>query len=164
MKINCSSSRPFRSSAEKELNYEYVRWMDENVDFPPDELWQKFVDMGVFSAPVPEEYGGQGLGIIDNLIISEQFCKASPSIALAIGVTTSFGVRFINELRDTGTEKKISASHRRGQVQNLHGTDRTGGRNGYPGFPLYLRRRQRRPLGDQRPENFHHRCACGRFT
>jgi hypothetical protein len=29
----------FQKFCEKELNYEYVRWMDENVDFPPDELW-----------------------------------------------------------------------------------------------------------------------------
>ena len=36
----------FQKFCEKELNYEYVRWMDENVDFPPDELWQKFVDIG----------------------------------------------------------------------------------------------------------------------
>ena len=27
-----------------------------------------------------------------------RFCKASPSIALAIGVTIGFGVRFIGEL------------------------------------------------------------------
>ena len=52
----------FQKFCEKELNYEYVRWMDENVDFPPDELWQKFVDLGYFPATVPEEYGGQGLG------------------------------------------------------------------------------------------------------
>ena len=39
----------FQKFCEKELNYEYVRWMDENVDFPPDELWQKFVDLGMFS-------------------------------------------------------------------------------------------------------------------
>ena len=52
----------FKKFCEKELNYEYVRWMDENVDFPPDELWQKFVDIGVFSGTVPEEYGGQGSG------------------------------------------------------------------------------------------------------
>ena len=25
---------------EKELHYEQVKWMDENVDFPPDDLWQ----------------------------------------------------------------------------------------------------------------------------
>ncbi|MGO9147319.1 MAG: acyl-CoA dehydrogenase family protein [Desulfomonilia bacterium] len=83
---------------EKELNYEYVRWMDENVDFPPDELWNKFVDLGIFSGPVPVEYGGQGLGVVDSMVGYEQICKASMSVALAVGVTSGFGVRFIHEL------------------------------------------------------------------
>jgi acyl-CoA dehydrogenase len=72
--------------------------MDENVDFPPDELWQKFVDLGMFSAAIPEEYGGQNLGMIDNMVAFEQICKASMSVALAVGTTTGFGVRFIHEL------------------------------------------------------------------
>ena len=88
----------FKKFCEKELNYDYVRWMDENVDFPPDELWQKFVDLGIFSAAIPEEYGGQNLGMIDNMVAFEPICKASMSVALAIGTTTGFGVRFINEL------------------------------------------------------------------
>lgn len=88
----------FQKFCEKELNDEYVRWMDENVDFPPDELWQKFVDLGLFSANLPIEYGGQGLGCVENMIMYEQICKASPSLALATGVTSGFGVRFIGEL------------------------------------------------------------------
>jgi acyl-CoA dehydrogenase len=47
----------------KELSKEYVQWMDENVDFPPDELWRKFVDIGFFKSSIPEEYGGEALGI-----------------------------------------------------------------------------------------------------
>jgi acyl-CoA dehydrogenase len=86
---------------EKELNYEYVRWMDENVDFPPDELWKKFIDIGILSGPVPVEYGGQGLGMVDTMIGYEQICKASMSVALAVGVTMGFGLRFINELGTT---------------------------------------------------------------
>ncbi|MRR18206.1 MAG: acyl-CoA dehydrogenase [Deltaproteobacteria bacterium] len=88
----------FQKFCEKELNDEYVRWMDENVDFPPDDLWQKFVDLGVFSANLPVEYGGQGLGCIENMIMYEQICRHSPSIALATGVTSGCGVRFIGEL------------------------------------------------------------------
>ncbi len=88
----------FKAFCQKELSWEYVRWMDENVDFPPDELWQKFVEMGIFSAAVPEEYGGQGLGIIENMLVFEQICKRSMSVALAVGVTSGFGVRFIAEL------------------------------------------------------------------
>ncbi len=82
----------------KELNKEFVQWMDENVDFPPDELWQKFVDIGFFKAAIPEEYGGDNLGYFDQMLIYEDICKASMSIALALGTTTGFGTRFIAEM------------------------------------------------------------------
>ncbi|MBU1168473.1 MAG: acyl-CoA/acyl-ACP dehydrogenase [Proteobacteria bacterium] len=82
----------------KELNKDYVHWMDEHVDFPPDELWQKFVDIGFFKYSIPEEYGGENLGIVDTMIAFEEICKASMSVGLALGVTTGFGTRFISEL------------------------------------------------------------------
>jgi acyl-CoA dehydrogenase len=82
----------------KELSKEFVQWMDENVDFPPDELWQKFVDIGFFKASIPEEYGGDALGYLDQMIVFEEICKASMSVALAVGTTSGFGPRFIAEL------------------------------------------------------------------
>ncbi len=88
----------YRRFCEKELNYEYVKWMDDNVDFPPAELWQKFVDLGFFAATVPEEYGGLDLGQVDFMLCFEQICKKSPSVSNAVGVTSGFGVRFISEL------------------------------------------------------------------
>jgi isovaleryl-CoA dehydrogenase len=54
--------------------------------------------MGIFSGPVPVEYGGQGMGQVDTMIGYEQICKASMSVALAVGVTMGFGLRFIHEL------------------------------------------------------------------
>ena len=95
----------FQEFCAKELNYKYVRWMDEHVDFPPDDLWQKLTDMGALSGPVPVEYGGQGLGLVDYMVAYEQLCKASMSVALAVGVTSGFGVRFLNEL-GTSEQKK----------------------------------------------------------
>ena len=44
----------FQEFCAKELNYEYVRWMDENVDFPPDDLWQKFVDTAYWEMKLHE--------------------------------------------------------------------------------------------------------------
>ena len=89
----------------KELNKEYVRWMDENVDFPPDELWNKFVEIGMFRGSVPVEYGGDALKQVDLMVAYEPVCKASSSVALAIGTTTGFGARFISEL-GTAQQKK----------------------------------------------------------
>lgn len=82
----------------KELNNEYVTWMDENVDFPPDELWQKFVDIGYFRANIPQAYGGDALGHVDMALAYEPICKASMSVALAVGCTSGFGTLFITEL------------------------------------------------------------------
>jgi len=91
-------AKEMKHFCKKELSDEYVRWMDENVDFPPDELWQKFVDIGFFKAALPEEYGGDGLGYFDQTILYEEICKASMSVALAVGTTTGFGTRFIDEM------------------------------------------------------------------
>ncbi len=88
----------FSEFCEKELSWEYVRWMDENVDFPPDELWRKLADLGLFAASVPVEYGGQGLGMVDTMIAYEEICKRSMSVALAVGTAFGFGTRFLGEL------------------------------------------------------------------
>ncbi len=91
-------SKEMKHFCKKELSDEYVQWMDENVDFPPDELWQKFVDIDFFKVALPEEYGGDALGYFDQMILYEEICKASMSVALAVGTTTGFGTRFIDEM------------------------------------------------------------------
>ena len=37
--LSNSGSPPAEPGVYLGANYEYARWMDENVDFPPDELW-----------------------------------------------------------------------------------------------------------------------------
>jgi acyl-CoA dehydrogenase len=86
----------------KELTPEYVAWMDENVDFPPKELWDKFNEIGYFRAGIPVEYGGDGLSLVDMMLIQEPVCKASMSVAMAMGVNHAFGGPFIKHL---GTEE-----------------------------------------------------------
>ncbi|MEW6079477.1 MAG: acyl-CoA dehydrogenase family protein [Thermodesulfobacteriota bacterium] len=91
----------------KELSLEYVQWMDENVDFPPDELWQKFIDIGAFRMNVPQEYGGDSVGMVDGMLLYEEICKASASVALAIGTTIGFGTRFIAELGSKAQKEEL---------------------------------------------------------
>ncbi|ABW67408.1 acyl-CoA dehydrogenase family protein [Desulfosudis oleivorans] len=91
----------------KELSLDYVQWMDENVDFPPDELWQKFNDLGAFRMNVPTEYGGDSVSMVDGMLLYEEICKASTSVALAIGTTIGFGTRFIAELGSTSQKEEL---------------------------------------------------------
>ncbi len=101
----------------KELSKEYVSWMDENVDFPPPELWQKFVDIGMFQYNVPKEYGGEGLGMIEGMIAYEEICKASMSVALAVGTTIGFGTRFIVEMGTPAQKEKYLPLLGRGELK-----------------------------------------------
>jgi len=87
----------------KELTPEYVAWMDENVDFPPQELWDKFNDIGYFRASIPEKYSGDGLNWVDLMLIQEPVFKASMSVGMAMGVNHAFGGPFIKHL---GTEQQ----------------------------------------------------------
>jgi acyl-CoA dehydrogenase len=77
-----------REFCEKELSPEYVRWMDENCDFPPDDLWKKLADWGVFER-------GLGGTPYDYLVIQEEIATASVAVMLAIGASVSFGQGFI---------------------------------------------------------------------
>lgn len=101
----------------KELNKDYVAWMDENVDFPPPELWQKFVDIGMFQYNIPKEYGGEGLSMVDGMISYEEICKASMSVALAVGTTIGFGTRFIAEMGTKAQKEKYLPMLGEGQLK-----------------------------------------------
>jgi alkylation response protein AidB-like acyl-CoA dehydrogenase len=111
----------------KELNKEYVQWMDEHVDFPPDELWQKFVDIGFFKASIPEEYGGDGLSYVDQMILFEEICKASMSVSLAVGTTSGFGPRFIAELGNKAQKEKYLPLIGEGKLKTCMALTEPGG-------------------------------------
>jgi alkylation response protein AidB-like acyl-CoA dehydrogenase len=95
--------RTFKSFAAKELTPEYVRWLDENCNFPPDDLAAKLAEIGFFGLVVPPEYGGSGLGMIEFCIAAEEISAASVAVAISMLLSTAFGSRPVSEL---GNEKQ----------------------------------------------------------
>jgi alkylation response protein AidB-like acyl-CoA dehydrogenase len=93
----------FHNFAEKELTREYVRWLDENCDFPPDDLRRKLADIGYFGIGVPEEYGGIGRGTIEMAIATEELATASVAVAIGMGIVFIGGTR---PLSDFGSEEQ----------------------------------------------------------
>ena len=150
----------FRNFCEKELSWEYVLWMDKNVNFVPDELWQKFVDMGFFWSAVPEEFGGQNMGWMDQMLAYEQICKRSMSVALAVGVTSGFGVRFINELGTKEQREKYLPLIGEGKFKTCMALTEPAGGTDILGAHQDDGRRKKRSLDHQRPKGIHHRCSC----
>src|SRR5208337_5561060 len=74
-----------------ELTKEKVRWMDENCNFIPDDIWNGLVDLGILGLSIPEQYGGLGLGTTERCIVSEEVATASAGVTLCFGPTLTFG-------------------------------------------------------------------------
>src|SRR4030043_2193503 len=86
-----------REFVNKEIKGEYARDLDEDPSkmFIDDAMWEKIKDLGIFSASVPEEYGGLGGSFMDDVIIAEEFARGSVAVAMSFGATTGFGGRTI---------------------------------------------------------------------
>jgi len=109
-----------REFCEKELSPEYVRWMDENCDFPPDDLWKKLADWGVFER-------GMGGTPYDYLVIQEEIATASVAVMLAIGASISFGQGFLFVLGSPEQQQQFLGPLFKGEVKMCMALTEPGG-------------------------------------
>jgi alkylation response protein AidB-like acyl-CoA dehydrogenase len=79
-----------RRMMDKVATPEYIREHDRNQRYPT-ELYQAWVDLGLFSMPFPEECGGLGGGPVDMMIIAEEISRKGYDFyaAYAAGVFTA---------------------------------------------------------------------------
>ncbi|NIR17343.1 MAG: acyl-CoA dehydrogenase family protein, partial [Desulfobacterales bacterium] len=52
----------------------------------PRELFKKAGELGFIGLDYPEEIGGGGLGVLENVLVVEEFCKADSGLGMAIHV------------------------------------------------------------------------------
>ena len=58
--------------------------LDEAGRFP-DLIWRKAALLGFIGIHFPEEFGGQGLGLFEDLLVLEAFCRVDSGIGSAVG-------------------------------------------------------------------------------
>jgi alkylation response protein AidB-like acyl-CoA dehydrogenase len=95
--------RAAREFAEGEFR-EVARELDSKEEFD-DRLWKKAAQLGFLAVFVPEEYGGLGLGYLEQCLIVEEFARVDLGIAHAIE-STFFGTQLILLV---GTEEQKEA-------------------------------------------------------
>ena len=61
-----------------------LTWSYDEIDRIPLEVLKKAQKAGIMNADIPKKYGGQGSGLIEAALITEEIAAASPGIATSI--------------------------------------------------------------------------------
>jgi alkylation response protein AidB-like acyl-CoA dehydrogenase len=72
----------------------------EQIHKFPLEIWQKACKLGFIGVHFPEVYGGQGLGVFEKILVTEEFCRKDSSIGIALSLSdcgSEIILRFGNE-------------------------------------------------------------------
>ena len=80
----------------------------------PFEIWKKASELGFIGMHIPEEYGGQELGILDNVLVVEEFCRQNSGIGMAL-VLSCFGSEMILRFGSDDQREKYLPSITRGE-------------------------------------------------
>jgi alkylation response protein AidB-like acyl-CoA dehydrogenase len=87
---------------QREFPKDWCREVEAREDFPWD-LWEKISENGLHGIGVAEEYGGQGGGIIEQVIVAEELSRTLAGLIWAWGVTAFAGVKALGHY---GTEEQ----------------------------------------------------------
>lgn len=105
--------------AEGEIKPHVMEW-DESQHFPM-ETFQKMAELGFLGIMVPTEYGGAGLGAMENSIIIEEIARVCPSIALSVAAHNGLCSGHILKFASDGIKKKYLPDLATGKVLGAWG-------------------------------------------
>lgn len=72
-----------RQFAKGEFHKDLALELEERHEFPR-EICRKAAELGFIGMHFPQEYGGQGYGALENVLVIEEFCRRDSSIGSAI--------------------------------------------------------------------------------
>ncbi|NVM25445.1 MAG: acyl-CoA dehydrogenase family protein [Desulfobacterales bacterium] len=74
-----------REFAQGEFDKEIALEHERSHTFP-SEIWKKACELGFMGIHFPEKYGGQDYGIIENVLVVEEFCRQDSGIGIALSL------------------------------------------------------------------------------
>jgi alkylation response protein AidB-like acyl-CoA dehydrogenase len=90
---HCAIKNAVKEFCEKEFKPELALELDKKEEFPLD-LYKKAAKLGFTSMAFPQEYGGQGCGLLETCLAIEEMCRADSSLGVAVS-SGNFGSEFI---------------------------------------------------------------------
>ena len=77
--------RAIKEFCEKEFTPELALELDEKEEFPM-KLYKKAAKLGFTSMRIPQEYDGQGYGLLEDCIVVEEMCRVDPGLGAAVSL------------------------------------------------------------------------------
>jgi alkylation response protein AidB-like acyl-CoA dehydrogenase len=75
--------KAIREFVKGEFKSDVIAELDEKHEYPVD-IWKKAADLGFIGIHFPEEYSGQGLGVLENVIVAEELCRGDSSVGACV--------------------------------------------------------------------------------
>jgi acyl-CoA dehydrogenase len=91
-----------RDFTDRKLSKDYCREVEARPEFPHD-LWERLNEQGLHAIGIPEEYGGEGGTIIEQMIVSEELSRTMAGLIWIWGVTAFAAVKTVGSF---GTEEQ----------------------------------------------------------
>jgi acyl-CoA dehydrogenase len=82
-----------------------VAWYYDEIDETPLHLLRKAYEEGLINTDIPKEYGGKGYGLIENVVMTEEFAAACPGLATSI-FDNSLGMEPLKLSKNEALKKK----------------------------------------------------------
>ncbi|MCK4539227.1 MAG: acyl-CoA dehydrogenase family protein [Candidatus Krumholzibacteria bacterium] len=97
-----------RKFAKGEFTRELALKHEEEHSFPR-ELWQKAAELGFIGLHFPEEAGGLGLGVMENVLVVEAFCRQDSGLGTALTLSDFAAEIIMRHGSDEQKEKYLPA-------------------------------------------------------
>ena len=92
----------------------YAALENDREERYPLRLRKKACELGFIGMHIPEEYGGQGLGVLDNALVVEAFCRVDSGFGMALGLADFCAEIILNNGNET-LKKDLLSSVARGE-------------------------------------------------
>lgn len=97
-----------REFAQGEFDPDHISDLERNRQFPLS-IWKKACKLGFIGLHFPKTYGGHDLGLLENVLVVEEFCRRQSGVGIALGLC-DFGSEMILRFGNDDQKKKYLPS------------------------------------------------------
>ncbi len=105
--------------AKGEFDKEIILNLERSHQFP-FAVWKKACQLGFIGIHYPEEYGGEGYGILENALIVEAFCRRDSGVGICLSIA-NFSSEIILRFGNEAQKKKYLIPITRGEMISAGG-------------------------------------------